>query len=83
MKAFPHVVQVGDTTGGGLGSPAGFELPNGWGYRFSVSRTFSPNGDNWENGVPPDITVWMDPVHEAQGIDDIMEKAVEVIEDSR
>jgi hypothetical protein len=24
MKAFPHVVQIGDTTGGGLGSPAGF-----------------------------------------------------------
>lgn len=79
MKAFPHVTQVGDTTGGGLGSPAGFELPNGWGYRFSVSRTFSPDGDNWENGVPPDVVVWMDPIHEAQGIDDIMEKAIELI----
>jgi len=79
MKAFPHVIQVGDTTGGGLGSPAGFELPNGWGYRFSVSRTFSPDGENWESGVPPDVTVWMDPIHEAQGIDDIMEKAIELI----
>lgn len=79
MKAFPHVIQVGDTTGGGLGAPAGFELPNGWGYRFSVSRTFSPGGDNWENGIPPDVVVWMDPVHEAQGIDDIMEKAIDLI----
>lgn len=79
MKAFPHVIQVGDTTGGGLGSPAGFELPNGWGYRFSVSRTFSPDGQNWENGVPPDVVVWMDPIHEAQGIDDIMEKAIDLI----
>jgi hypothetical protein len=76
MKAFPYVVQVGDTTGGGLGSPAGFELPNGWGYRFSTSRTFSPNGDNWESGVPPDITVWMDPFHELNGVDDIMEIAI-------
>jgi len=79
MKAFPQVIQVGDTTGGGLGAPAGFELPNGWGYRFSVSRTLSPDGENWENGVPPDITVWMDPQHELNGIDDIMEKAIEVI----
>ena len=79
MKAFPHVIQVGDTTGGGLGAPAGFELPNGWGFRFSVSRTFSPNGDNWENGVPPDVTVWMDPVNELNGVDDIMEKAMELI----
>ncbi len=79
MKAFPHVIQVGDTTGGGLGSPAGFELPNGWGYRFSVSRTFTPDGKNWENGVPPDITVWMDPIEEFNGIDSIMEKAIELI----
>lgn len=79
MKAFPHIIQVGDTTGGGLGAPAGFELPNGWGYRFSTSRTISPDGYNWENGVPPDVTVWMDPTHEAQGIDDIMEKAIELI----
>lgn len=79
MKAFPHVVQVGDTTGGGLGSPAGFELPNGWGYRFSVSRTLTPDGENFENGVPPDITVWMDPQNELNGIDDIMEKAIEII----
>ena len=79
MKAFPHVTVVGDTTGGGLGSPAGFELPNGWGYRFSVSRTFAPDGSNWESGVPPDITVWMDPIHEAQGIDDIMETAIDLI----
>jgi hypothetical protein len=79
MKAFPNVVQVGDTTGGGLGSPAGFELPNGWGYRFSVSRTLTPDGQNFENGVPPDITVWMDPQNELNGVDDIMEKAIEII----
>jgi hypothetical protein len=79
MKAFPHVIQVGDTTGGGLGAPAGYELPNGWGYRFSTSRTFSPDGDNFENGIPPDITVWMDPQHALTGRDDIMEAAIEII----
>lgn len=79
MKAFPHVIQVGDTTGGGLGSPAGFELPNGWSYRFSVSRTISPDGENFENGVPPDIAVWMDPENAFNGVDDIMEKAIDLI----
>lgn len=79
MKAFPHVTLVGDTTGGGLGSPAGYELPNGWSYRFSVSRTLSPAGENFENGIPPDVTVWMNPENELIGIDDIMEKAIELI----
>lgn len=79
MKAFPHVIQVGDTTGGGLGAPAGFELPNGWGYRFSVSRTLTPDGLNWENGVPPDVTVWNNPLHELAGVDDIMEVAIGII----
>jgi len=79
MKAFPHVVQVGDTTGGGLGSPSGFELPNGWRYRFSVSRTLDPQGNNFENGIPPDVPVWNDPQNEANGVDDIMERAIDLI----
>ena len=83
MKAFPHVIQVGDTTGGGLGAPAGFELPNGWGYRFSVSRTFSPDGDNWENGIPPDVVVWMDTEDEFNGIDNLMETAIGLIVDGK
>lgn len=79
MKAFPHILQVGDTTGGGMGAPTGFELPNGWSYRFSCSRTLSAAGYNFEDGIPPDIPVWMDPEHEAEGIDDIMESAIEEI----
>lgn len=79
MKAFPHVIQVGDTTGGGLGAPAGFELPNGWGYRFSVTQTYSPGGENWEDGVPPEIAVWNTSGLEATGVDEIMEAAIQLI----
>ena len=37
--AYDNMFCVGDTTGGGLGMPNGGELPNGWRYRFSVTRT--------------------------------------------
>ncbi|HZH71827.1 MAG: hypothetical protein GXY77_14355 [Fibrobacter sp.] len=51
MKAFPHVMLVGDTTGGGGGSPITRELPNGWLYRFSnMARSLTrhaTNGKQW------------------------------------
>ncbi|GAB4321682.1 MAG: S41 family peptidase [Bacteroidales bacterium] len=76
MRELSQVTVIGDTTGGGLGAPAGFELPNGWGYRFSTSRTITPSGQNFENGIPPDHTVWMQPEHIAEGKDDILEAAL-------
>ena len=46
MKApeFAHVRLVGDHTGGGSGLPIDFQLPNGWTYRFSGTKTFIPAG---------------------------------------
>lgn len=60
-KAIDNIVMIGDTTGGGLGLPNGGQLPNGWNYRFSVSQALDLNFDpQFENGVPPEITVLMD-----------------------
>ena len=59
-QAYPSVILVGDTTGGGLGLPATFLLPNGWRYRISVTRLLSPQGQNFENGVPPHHLVHLD-----------------------
>ncbi len=42
MRALPNVLVIGDRTGGGGGTPADFELPNGWVYRFSVTQTYIP-----------------------------------------
>lgn len=56
-RTYDNVTLVGDTTGGGLGLPNGGDLPNGWHYRFSVTRTLDPEGVNYENGVPPDTVV--------------------------
>jgi C-terminal processing protease CtpA/Prc len=39
-----HVRLVGDHTGGGSGLPIDFQLPNGWTYRFSGTKTFIPAG---------------------------------------
>ena len=70
---------MGDTTAGGLAIPAGGALPNGWHYRFGVTRTLSPEGINYENGVPPDITVHLDPVATAQLRDNIIDSACAII----
>lgn len=78
-KAYPNVIQIGDTTLGGLGLPNGGELPNGWHYRFSVTRTLAPDGSNWENGVPPDIYVRLDPDSIANGVDNVIERACDWI----
>jgi C-terminal processing protease CtpA/Prc len=63
-KAFPNILLVGDTTGGGGGIPAGGQLPNGWTYRFSVSQIIDLDGNNFaEAGVAPDIAInfnWSD-----------------------
>lgn len=81
-KVFDNIKLFGDYTGGGLGLPNGGALPNGWTYRFSVTRTLDANGEHpeWENGVPPDVRVLLDPALSAQGIDNIIETAADWIE---
>jgi hypothetical protein len=79
IKALPYVRLIGDSTGGGLGAPTYGELPNGWTYRFSVTQTLSPNGDNWESGIPADILIDLDPVAAQNGFDSIIERAIQYI----
>lgn len=79
MKSFPNVITIGDTTGGGLGAPTGAELPNGWSFRFSCTRTLSPEGVNYEDGIPPDIVKYMKPSDATKGYDSIIEAAVSEI----
>ena len=78
-KAYPNIRLFGDHTGGGLGLPNGGALPNGWTYRFSITRTLALDGSNYENGVPPDVRVILDPNATAQGIDNVIEAAADWI----
>lgn len=77
-KAFPNIVLMGDTTGGGLGLPNGGQLPNGWTYRFSITQTLTLNKKpDYENGVPPDIFVRVDWADRTK--DEVIERAIEEI----
>lgn len=75
-SALPNVTIMGDTTGGGLGLPNGGQLPNGWTYRCSITQTLDIYGHNYENGIPPDTVVYVDKTRLTQGIDDVLEAAM-------
>ncbi len=77
--AYDDIFLVGDTTGGGLGLPNGGQLPNGWTYRFSITRTIAVDGNNYESGIPPDYTVILSNDATNSGIDNVIEFAVEKI----
>ena len=76
-KEYPNITVVGDTTGGGLGLPNGGQLPNGWYYRFSITRTLSLDGFNYENGVPPDVVVRLIPGQTTS--DNVIEQACKIL----
>ena len=76
---YPNIRLFGDYSGGGLGLPNGGGLPNGWTYRFSITRTIALDGGNYENGVPPEERVILDPDCTAQGVDNVIERAADWI----
>lgn len=78
-KSFPQFYHMGDTTGGGGGIPIDYELPNGWRYRFSATRSFLLNGFNIEGGLPPDTAWNLDPTDLARGIDGYIDRAREYL----
>ena len=73
-KEVPNLILMGDITGGGLGAPNGGELPNGWEYRFSITQTLDLDGNNFENGVPPDIEAFID--FDDRTKDEVIERAL-------
>jgi hypothetical protein len=75
IKCCPHVIVVGDQTGGGAGLPFSSELPNGWSVRFSACPMFDRNKQSTENGIQPDYYVQMTTADFLMGFDTIIEQA--------
>lgn len=57
MKGLPHVLVIGDTTGGGSGLPLNSTLPNGWTVRFSACPMLDKKGNHTEFGIAPDLKI--------------------------
>lgn len=75
MKQFPQVTILGDSIGGGLGTPTFAQMPNGWNFRFSSSYSLDPDGNQFENGMPPDSLIYLDTLQSLNNIDNIIESA--------
>ncbi len=79
MMTIPHVQIVGDTTGGGSGNPLSKELPNGWSMRISNTQKQLPSGRDYQfTGLYPDVPVWINEQDSVNGIDTILERAIEL-----
>jgi hypothetical protein len=76
MSQLPNVTIVGDTTGGGAGIAAGYELANGWRYRIPVGA-ITINGQSIEEGHGPDIYQSTSENDAASGRDLILDRALQ------
>jgi hypothetical protein len=79
MRVNPKVKLMGAPTGGGGGTPAFGELPNGWLYRFSSTQSLANDGSHLENGVPVDIQIDLNKSDEDNGVDTIIESALDLL----
>lgn len=77
MRENPNAILMGNSTGGGGGTPAFGELPNGWTYRFSSTQAINNEGEHLELGVPVDVEVDLEKSDENNDIDTILESALD------
>lgn len=81
MQPLPHVLVVGDRTGGGSGMPYSSELPNGWGVRFSASPMLNLDREHTEFGIEPNVHQDIPSLDYARGKDTILERACNILRD--
>jgi hypothetical protein len=80
MSQLPSVRVLGDSTGGGGGLPSSYDLPNGWTFRVSASRSHLPNGTDVELGIAPRTRVNITPSDRTLGKDTILEAALDSLD---
>lgn len=78
MMLFPQVTLIGGNTGGGAGGTSKYELPNGLTYNITTKFGTSSDGSCYEGiGIAPDIEVTNTETEITNGIDRILEEAIE------
>jgi len=83
MSTLPQVILIGDTTGGGGGTPHFSELPNGFGYRYSSNQSYRPDGLNLDIGIPPDHLVYQTESDTRKVEDTLLKFALSFFNESR
>ena len=78
MRELPHVIIMGDKTGGGSGLPLSNTLPNGWNVRFSACPILDIDGNHTEFGIEPDVNVQITSEDWNRGVDTIIEEALKL-----
>ena len=80
LQTLPDTVTLGEPTNGSLATMIGRELPNRWGLALPVQELTWPDGDGSPEGVglPVDEEILNDPADLAQGIDAVIERAMEL-----
>ncbi|MBN2561449.1 MAG: S41 family peptidase [Phycisphaerae bacterium] len=77
MRVCANVTLIGDTTRGGSGFPAEFELSNGVNYKVSRWIAYTELGDEFEDvGIEPDIKIDTDNSFDGSH-DYVLERAIE------
>lgn len=81
LKTLPQMVHVGDTTNAAFSDTIERELPNRWQYRIPVAEVTDQNGVSWEGiGLIPDLVIRNEDEEVRNGIDRMLEKAIEVLQ---
>ena len=82
MRELPYVTIIGDNTKGIFSDINELKLPNGWSYTFSSQKYLSTDMKNFEGvGISPDIKILNTMKDVKNGIDPILLKALEVLDD--
>ncbi len=83
MRVLPHVMIVGDTTGGASGGPTVHELANGWTYELSEWIEYTVNRQMFEGtGLAPDVVVKPTAADAEEGVDSVLEVTLTLAQSS-
>lgn len=80
LKGTGRVTFVGSPTTGTNGGQAPFDLPGGWVMSFTGERVTHKDGSRFQNvGVVPDVHVEPTILGLAAGVDEVLEKGIDVL----